>query len=92
MGPAAAQAGRQRLYRLCNVIDLIGQSTGSPPPLLLMTFIIFDMDAKTFAKAVTILFVVGSLLAVDGMLSYHTRIDQTWNVTRRGSRYGNQPL
>jgi len=58
-----------------------------------MTFIIFDMDAKTFPKAVTILlFVVGSLLAVDGMLSYRTKIDRTWNVTRRGSRYRDEPL
>lgn len=78
--------GRQGLYRLCNVIDLIGAIYGISTSLLIMTFIIFDMDAKTFAKAVTILlFVVGSLLAVDGTLSYRTGIDRTWNVTRRGS-------
>jgi hypothetical protein len=79
-------AGRQRLYRLCNVIDLIGAIYGIATSILIMTLIVFDMDAKTFAKAVTILlFVVGSLLAVDGTLSYRTGIDRTWNVTRRGS-------
>ena len=78
--------GRQRLYRLCNVIDLIGAIYGIATCLLIMTFIVFDMDAKTFAKAVTILlFVVGSLLAVDGALSCRTGIDRTWNVTRRGA-------
>ena len=78
--------GRQGLYRLCNVIDLIGAIYGISTSLLILTFIIFDMDAKTFAKAVTILlFLVGSLLAVDGTLSYRTGIDRTWNVTRRGS-------
>ena len=78
--------GRQRQYRLCNVLDLIGAIYGISTSLLIMIFIIFDMDAKTFAKAVTILlFVVGSLLAVDGTLSYRTGIDRTWNVTRRGS-------
>jgi hypothetical protein len=77
--------GGQRLYRLCNVIDLIGAIYGIATSLLIMTFVVFDMDVKTFAKAVTILlFVVGSLLVVDGSLSIKTAIDRTWNITRHG--------
>jgi len=77
--------GGQRLYRLCNVIDLIGAIYGIATSVLIMTFVVFDMDAKTFAKAVTILlFVVGSLLVVDGSLSIKTAIDRTWNITRYG--------
>lgn len=75
----------RRTYRLCNVIDLVGSAYGVVTTLLVASFVLSEMDAKTFAKAVTILlFVIGSLLLVDGSLSMKTAIDRTWKITRRG--------
>lgn len=74
-----------RLYRLRNVIDLIGSGYGIVTMLLVLSFVLSEMQPRTFAKAVTILlFVIGSILAVDGVLSLRTSIDQTWRVTRQG--------
>lgn len=75
----------RRTYRLCNVIDLVGSAYGVVTMLLVASFMLSEMDAKTLAKAVTILlFVIGSLLLVDGSLSMKTAIDRTWKITRRG--------
>lgn len=52
---------------------------------LVMWFVLSDMDARSLAKAVTVLmFVVGSLLLVDGALSMRTAIDRTWRTTIYG--------
>lgn len=75
------------LYRLRNVIDLIGSGYGIVTMLLVLSFVLSEMQPRTFAKAVTILlFVIGSLLLVDGALSVRTAIDRTWKVTRYGPR------
>lgn len=77
--------GAGRFYRLCNVIDLLGSAYGVVTMILVASFVLSEMDARTFAKAVTILlFVIGSLLLVDGALSMKTAIDRTWKITRRG--------
>jgi hypothetical protein len=77
--------GAGRPYRLCNVIDLFGSAYGVVTMLLVASFVLSEMEARTFAKAVTILlFVIGSLLLVDGALSMKTAIDRTWKITRRG--------
>lgn len=77
--------GPGRLYRLCNVIDLLGSAYGVVTMILVASFVLSEMEARTFAKAVTILlFVIGSLLLADGALSMKTAIDRTWKITRRG--------
>ena len=77
--------GAGRLYKLCNVIDLLGSAYGVVTMLLVASFVLSEMEARTFAKAVTILlFVIGTLLLVDGALSVKTAIDRTWKITRHG--------
>lgn len=76
---------RARAFRICNLIDLIGKAYGIATLFLVVTSVVFGMDAKTFAKAFTILlFVVGSHLLADGVLSIRTQIDRTLNVIRCG--------
>ncbi|RYF22533.1 MAG: hypothetical protein EOO77_03900 [Oxalobacteraceae bacterium] len=53
--------------------------------LFVASFVLSETEARTFAKAVTILlFVIGTLLLVDGALSVKTAIDRTWKITRHG--------
>jgi len=53
--------------------------------LLVLSFVLSEMDLLTFVKAVTILmFVIESLLLVDGALSVKTAIDRTWLTKRHG--------
>lgn len=73
------------LYRLHNVIDLLGSIYGIATMLLVLSFVVSDMGPRTFAKGVTILlFIIGSLLLVDGGLSVKTAIDRTFQITRHG--------
>jgi len=73
------------LYRLRNVIDLLGSVYGIATMLLVLSFAVSDMGPRTFAKGVTILlFIIGSLLLVDGGLSVKTAIDRTFQTTRHG--------
>lgn len=77
--------GGIKRYRLCNVIDLAGSAYGIMTMTLVMWFVLSDMDARSFAKAVTVLmFVVGSILLIDGALSIKTAIDRTWRTTIYG--------
>lgn len=79
-------ATRTGLYHLRNVIDLAGSIYGIVTMLLVISFVASGMGLFTFAKAITILlFVIGSILAVDGVLSLETAIDQSWKITRRGT-------
>lgn len=76
---------RPGLYRLRNVIDLVGSVYGIVTMLLVLSFVVSEMEARTFAKGVTILlFIIGSLLLVDGGLSLKTAIDRTFRTTRHG--------
>ncbi|WP_348979597.1 hypothetical protein [Sphingomonas sp. VNH70] len=77
--------GRHPSYQLRNVLDLVGSAYGVATVALVLAFVTSGMDAKAFAKAVTVLlFVIGSLLMVDGVLSLRTGVDRTFNITRRG--------
>lgn len=77
--------GRPKRYRLRNVIDLGGSAYGIMTMTLVMWFVLSDMDARSFAKAVTVLmFVVGSILLIDGALSLKTAIDRTFRTTIYG--------
>lgn len=76
---------RHRSYQVRNVLDLIGSAYGIATTGLVLAFVTSEMDAKVFVKAVTILlFVIGSLLMVDGTLAVRTKVDRTFNITRRG--------
>lgn len=76
---------RPRHYQLRNVIDMAGSIYGIVTMLLVLSFVLSEMGPRTFAKAVTILmFVIGSLLMVDGTLNLGTAIDRTWLTTRHG--------
>jgi len=80
-------ASRRRAYRLHNVLDLIGTLHGIATIILVLAFALTEMEALTFAKAITILlFVIASILSTDGFLSLTTGIDKTWNIIRRGTR------
>lgn len=73
-------------YQLRNVIDVAGAIYGTMTMLLVLSFVLSEMNPRTFAKAVTILmFIIGSLLMVDGALSLRTAIDRTWMTTRYGT-------
>lgn len=73
------------LYQLCNVIDLVGSVYGAVTMLLVLSFTVSEMEPRTFAKGVTILlFIIGSLLLVDGVLSLKTAIDRTFQTIRYG--------
>lgn len=75
----------RRTYGLYNVIDLAGSAYGVVTMLLVASSVLSEMDAKTLAKAVTILlFVIGSLLLVGGSLSMKTAVDRTWKTSRHG--------
>ncbi len=76
---------RPKHYRLCNVIDLVSSAYGLVTMLIVLYFVLSEMNPRTFAKAVTILlFAIGSLLLVDGALSVRTAIDRTWQTTSSG--------
>lgn len=76
---------RPKHYRLCNVIDLVSSAYGHVTMLIVLSFVLSEMNPRTFAKAVTILlFAIGSLLLVDGALSVRTAIDRTWQTTSSG--------
>lgn len=76
---------RSKHYRLCNVIDLASSAYGLVTMLIVLSFVLSEMNPRTFAKAVTILlFAIGSLLLADGALSVRTAIDRTWQTTSTG--------
>jgi len=76
---------RPKRYQLRNVLDLAGSIYGIVTMLLVLSFVLSEMEPRTFAKAVTLLmFVIGSLLLVDGTLSVRTAVDRTWLTTRYG--------
>lgn len=50
--------GAGRLYKLCNVIDLLRSAYGLVTMLLVASFVLSEMEPRTFAKAVTVLLFV----------------------------------
>jgi len=86
---AAADAGEDGSapwpHQLRNVIDLIGSGYGIVTMLVVLSFALSEVQPRMPAKAVTILlFIIGSLLLVDGALSLRTATDRTWLTTRHG--------
>lgn len=76
----------QRAYRLANLLELIGSGYGVATSILVIAFVLSGMDVRTFAKGVTILmFVIGSVLLVDGTLSTRTAINRSWRRLRFGA-------
>ena len=72
--------------RLRSLFDLASGSYGVAMVALIAAFAFSDMSALRFARTLSVLlFVIGSLLLVDGALSVRTRIDRTWGVVRSGA-------
>lgn len=74
---------RVRLYSLFGAaMSLYGVATIG----MLFVFLASQMPASTFARVFSLLlFIIGSVLLVDGSLATRTTIDRTWGVIRRGS-------
>ena len=68
-----------------SLLDLISTVYGVSVVILVFTFAFTGMDARTFAKLFSVLlFVTGSVLAVDGVLALRTGLDCTWKRLRSG--------
>ena len=71
--------------RVRGLFDLAGAVTGILMMVLISAFVLTSMSPLRFSKWLTILiFAMGSVLAVDGILSIRTGIDKTWHRRRRG--------
>ncbi len=77
--------GRQRLYRIYSVLD-VGMTLYAVLTIALGAFFLMTGYGVTgFVKGFSIaLFVVGSVLCVDGVLGLRTARDKTWGKQRRG--------
>ena len=71
--------------RLRSLFDLASAAYGLAMIALATIFVTTNMTPLGFARALSVLlFVIGSLLCVDGVLSLRTRLDRTWGALRRG--------
>lgn len=71
--------------RLHGVLDLLTTGYGLGTVVLVAAFALGDMTALRFVKTLSLLlFVIGSVLCVDGILGVRTRLDRTWGTCRRG--------
>ncbi len=77
---------RRRIYRIHSVLDL-GMGFYALLTVSLIAFFLMSGHGLTgFVKAFSIaLFIVGSVLAVDGVLALWTARDKTWRKQRRGT-------
>ncbi|MET3712657.1 hypothetical protein ABIC65_003375 [Sphingomonas trueperi] len=82
---ARSPVGRPRLYRIYSVLD-VGMMLYALLTIALIAFFLMTGHGITgFVKACsTALFIVGSVLCVDGVLALRTARDKTWNRQRRG--------
>lgn len=82
---ARSPVGRPRLYRIYSVLD-VGMMLYALLTIALIAFFLMTGHGITgFVKAFSIaLFIVGSVLCVDGALALRTARDKTWNRQRRG--------
>lgn len=77
--------GRSAGFQPRSLLDMLSTGYGVSVVILVFTFAFTGMDARTFAKAFSVLlFVTGSVLAVDGILALRTGIDCTWKRLRSG--------
>lgn len=71
--------------RIRSVLGVASACYGVAVVLLIATFALTQMEARQFVKLFTLLlFVIGSVLAVDGVLALRTGIDRTWERKRSG--------
>ncbi len=71
--------------RIHSVLGIASACYGVAVVLLIATFALTQMEARQFVKLFTLLlFVIGSVLAVDGVLALRTGIDRTWERQRSG--------
>ncbi|CAM3030622.1 hypothetical protein [Sphingomonas zeae] len=78
-------AGRLDPGRVRGLFDLAGAVTGILMMVLISAFVLTSMSPLRFSKWLTLLiFAMGSVLAVDGILSLRTGIDRTWHRRRDG--------
>jgi hypothetical protein len=71
--------------RLHGLFGIISASYGLAVVALVASFAFTGMDARQFAKIFTLLlFVIGSVLGVDGVLAVTTGVDRTWDCRRSG--------
>ncbi|UYY79557.1 hypothetical protein [Sphingomonas sp. R1] len=82
---ARSPFGRPRLYRIYSVLD-VGMLVYALLTMALIAFFALTGHGVTgFVKGFSIaLFIVGSVLCVDGVLAVRTARDKTWGKQRRG--------
>ena len=73
--------------RLRGLLDVVATGHGVATILLVLLFILSDMTPLRLVKAITVLlFVIESVLLVDGDLSIRTRIERTWGRRSNGGQ------
>ena len=78
-------ADRQGPRRLRSLFDLVSAGYGIAMVALIAAFAVIHLGPLGFSRALAVLlFVIGPLLCVDGVLSLRTRIDRTWGRLRQG--------
>jgi len=76
---------RPRRLLVSGLLDAGASFYGIATVCLVVAFAIAPTSGRDFVKAFTVLlFVIGSVLAVDGILAVRTGIDRTWSVRRTG--------
>ena len=72
--------------RLRNLFDLVSAGYGIATVVLVAVFALTNLGPVGFSRAFAVLlFVIGPLLIVDGVLSLRTKIDRTWGRLRQGA-------
>ncbi|KTF67851.1 MULTISPECIES: hypothetical protein [unclassified Sphingomonas] len=82
---ARSPFGRPRLYRIYSILD-VGMAVYALLTIALIAFFLLSgHGVGGFVKGFSIaLFIVGSVLCVDGVLALRTARDKTWGRQRRG--------
>ena len=74
-----------RRLLMSGLLDAGASLYGIATVCLVAAFAISPSSGREFVKAFTLmLFVIGSVLAVDGILAVRTGIDRTWSTRRKG--------
>lgn len=77
--------GSSGSLRLHSLLALATTAYGIAMVTLVAVFVVSEMTPRRFVSVLSVLlFVIGSVLIVDGILSARTRIDVTWHRRRTG--------
>jgi hypothetical protein len=77
--------GHAGQVRIRSVLGIASACYGVAVVLLIVAFALTQIEARQFVKLFTLLlFVIGSVLAVDGVLALRTGVDRTWERLRAG--------